>query len=421
MVSRNQILKNFLSLGTVQLLNAGLQLAVIPRVVQRIGLEQFGVVAVAQVLVFYLATLTDFGFNQTGTREVSVANGSKEKINHLFWNITTIKLLLCLAGFLIMLIIILTVPVVQEHTALYLLAFVFVPGYAAQPVWLLQGLEKMQWLALSNLAARVLFVALVFLFINEPGDASLYLLFYGLGNLAAGLFSTGLLIRKLGLQLQVPSLPDIRKELRDGWMLTVTALSMNVAQYGNIFLLRLFTNDLTAGYFGIAERIYFTMKQMLQAFSQTVYPGICRAATGDAAGLRNWNRKIFLPFLIPVLLAALVIAWQAPLLIQLFAGEAHEGSVTLLRLFTAIIVITYSGLAPSLSLLALDKRMIYARIYIVAVLLNILVNLLLVPRFAAYGSITAVGITELFVAVSCWLVLQQFLKKMSSRGSPAIN
>jgi PST family polysaccharide transporter len=417
-VQKKKILNNFFSLGIVQVINALLQLLVIPPVIARIGMENYGVVAVAQVLMFYMATFTDYGYNQTATREVSLNRNNPQVLSVLFSRVSFAKILLCITAFVVLIVLSLFFPIIQRHFSLYCLAFLFVPGYAAQPVWILQGLEKMQFLALGTLAARIIFVGLVFIFIKGPGDSGLFLFFYGAGNLAAGIASTLYIMRSQNIQLRFPGWKNISSDLKAGWTITLTSLSMNVTQYGNLFILRLFTNDLVAGYFGVAERIFFTMKQGLTVFSQSVYPEVCRLAEQSLSGLKIFFQKVFWPFFILVCTGSALIFLFAPWLILFFAKEPVPDAVQVLRVLSVIIPVISLNVLPTVSLLAFDRRKAYAGIYISAMAVNIGLNSLLARYWQAKGTLAAIFITELFVAAAVWLAASRALKNNTGMRQP---
>jgi polysaccharide transporter, PST family len=408
---QKKILHNIFSLGVVQVINALLQLLVIPLAISRIGMENYGVVAVAQVLLFYMATFTDYGFNQTATREVSLNRDNTEVLGELFSRVYITKALLCIAAFGVLLLLALFLPIIRDHFLLYCLAFVFVPGYASMPVWLLQGLEKMQFLALGTLAARVIFVALVFIFIKGPEHSGLFLFFFGTGNLVAGVVSIFYLIRILGITPRFPGWKPVAAELRSGWGVTLTALSMNVTQYGNLFILRLFTSDLVAGYYGVAERIFFTIKQGLTIFSQSIYPEVCRLAAQGIIPLKVFFGKIFRPFFLLVLAGSALVYALSPWLIRFFAHADIPEAVTALRLLSFVVPLISLNIPPTLSLLAFDQRKAYALVYIAAMGLNIGANCLLARTWQARGTVAAVFITELFIVAGVWLAAGRVLKK----------
>src|SRR6185437_2222940 len=122
--------------------------------------------------------------------------------------------------------------------------------------WFFQGIEKMQYITISTLLSKILFVVLVIFFIRTPGDTPFFLFFAGIGNCVAGLFSIWLAFRVFSFELKRPSAKDIGHELKEGWQITLSNLSINTYQYVNILVLRLFSNDLIVGYYSIAERVF---------------------------------------------------------------------------------------------------------------------------------------------------------------------
>ena len=111
LAARNKLLtKNFLSLSFVQSINSLLQLLVIPFVITIIGADGFGVLAVAQVVMFYLSTLTEFGFNQTATRSIAISRDDHQKVSRLFFTVYATRLLLCVLAFIILVILVMILP-----------------------------------------------------------------------------------------------------------------------------------------------------------------------------------------------------------------------------------------------------------------------------------------------------------------------
>jgi PST family polysaccharide transporter len=81
------IFKNFLSLNLLQLSNILFPLIILPYVVRVIGVEKFGLVSFVQAFIMYFVTFSDYGFNLTGTREISVYRGDIKKISEIFSSI----------------------------------------------------------------------------------------------------------------------------------------------------------------------------------------------------------------------------------------------------------------------------------------------------------------------------------------------
>jgi PST family polysaccharide transporter len=414
-VNKITIARNFFSLGLVQGINALLQLLVVPFVISKIGIENFGIVAVAQVIMFFGGTLAEYGFNQTGSREVSLNREDRNKLSALFFTSIYTKLVLSVAAYIILLFLSALFPFIRGHFMLYCMAFVFVPGQASLPSWFFQGMEKLHWSALSAFFSKAIFVVLVFLFIRQPGDAALFIFFLGVGNLVTGILASFFIVKKFGLHFTQPSLKSIFLALQDGWSITVTNLAMNFMQYGNLFILRLYTNDMAAGYFSVAERIYFAMKQALTAFGQTIYPNVCRLAGQGGGVLRQYFKKIFTPFFLFVVITSAVGIILAPAVIGFFIHQQHSVAILFLQLLCIAVPVVCLNIPGTLSLLALGKKKIYFRVYLSGLLLCIAGNLLLAPVYGARGTIASIYITELFITASALIVLIRILR--SSAGN----
>jgi len=170
---KNKLVYNFFSLGIVQAITSLLQLIVIPYVISKVGVDGFGIIAVAQVVMFYLSAVTEYGFSQTATREISIQRDDRLLISKIFFRVIFSKLILCAVSFVLLLILFVFVPVFRLHSLIYLAGFMFVIGQSVLINWFFTGIEKMQLMAVTALIARVIFVALVFLFIKSKNDGVL--------------------------------------------------------------------------------------------------------------------------------------------------------------------------------------------------------------------------------------------------------
>jgi PST family polysaccharide transporter len=409
-INKKKLVLNFFSLSLVQGINALLQLLIVPFIIAKIGVENFGVAGVAQVVMFFLGTLAEYGFGQAGSREVALYRSDKKRLSALFFGSIYTKIFLCLVAFVLLLLLSVVFPVIKNHFALYCMAFLYVPGQASLPSWFFQGMEKLHWAALSTLFSKIIFVSLVFVFIKGPGDTALFTFFLGLGNLVIGAAATVFVIKKFALHSSKFSFSKIIHTLRDAWPITFSNLTMNFMQYGNLFLLRLFTNDLVAGYFSVAERIYFAMKQVLTAFSQTIYSNICQVSVQGGPALKKYFNKIFRPFLLLTTISSLLTAILAPYIIHFFIHEHNSDAVFVLRMLCVAVPVVCLNIPGSLSLLALNKTKRYFLIYTTGFILCIVANIVLVPLYGPTGTILSVYTTELFITTCTVLALMKIFK-----------
>src|SRR4051812_10374668 len=117
------LFSNFISLSVLQVVGFALPLIVLPYLIKVLGIEKFGLVFFAQALISYFMVFTDYGFNLSATREISVNRDDKEKISIIFNSVLTTKIILGIIGFIILSILILFVPKLHNESLLFYLSF----------------------------------------------------------------------------------------------------------------------------------------------------------------------------------------------------------------------------------------------------------------------------------------------------------
>jgi polysaccharide transporter, PST family len=410
--NNNKLLSNFIALGVVQGTNFLVPLLVMPYVISKIGAAGFGVIAIAQVLMIYLSAICDYGFNLTATRDIAIYKDDYLKISKIFFSVIATKLLITTFLLTLLLACFAFIPVSKAHSILYGLGFTYVIGQSLLVSWFFQGKEKMNYITFSTLIARLIFVILVLAFIHRKEDGIYFLFFLGTGNIVAGLFSIYLAIRIYKLKFLGLEWADIKYELKEGWHVTISNLSINTFMYSGVFILRIFTNDTIVGYYSIAERIFFAARQVLSVFSQVVYPQVCQLSHKSEKTSIAFFKKIYLPFLLLVFAGCTLLFILSPQVIHLFIKHAPFLPVLLLRMLSFVPFIVCLNIPAYQLLLAFDYKKSYLPVFIIATVINIAANFLLAKNFGATGTALSIIITELFITAA----LNQQLYKNNLAG-----
>lgn len=383
----------------MQGINFLVPLLVMPYVISRVGADGFGAIAVAQVLMIYLAAISDYGFNISATKDIALYKGDHQKLSKIFFTVLASRLFITIVLMVILFAMVFFTPLFKHHAALYTFGFTYVVGQALFVNWFFQGLEKMHYITGCTLLSRLIFVVLVFMFIRQQGDEFLFLFFLGIGNIFAGLLSVFIAISVSKLAIIFPSRKDILYEIKEGWQITVSNLSINTYLYSSVFILRIFTNDLVVGYYSIAERIFFAVRQVLAVFSQVIYPQICQfSQKGKEAG-RIFFRQVYTPFFLATITGCALLFVFSPWVIHLFIKDGSTLPVSLLRLLCIVPIIVCLNIPAYQLLLAFGPKKSYLKVFSIATIINIIVNIVLVNVWGATGTVCSIIITELFITI----------------------
>ena len=81
---RSSVVRNALSLYGIQAANYILPWFTFPYLLRVLGVEKFGAIAFAQAFVSYFLVVTEYGFNFTATREISIHREDQLKLSQIF-------------------------------------------------------------------------------------------------------------------------------------------------------------------------------------------------------------------------------------------------------------------------------------------------------------------------------------------------
>ena len=98
---KHVLVKNFLALSTLQVINLILPFITLPYLSRVLGVSNYGVVVMVYSIMQLLFVLCDYGFNLSATKEISTHRNDIQRVNIIFSSIMSIKVVLLGLSFLI--------------------------------------------------------------------------------------------------------------------------------------------------------------------------------------------------------------------------------------------------------------------------------------------------------------------------------
>ena len=328
---RKRLLENFLSLSVLQGANYILPLITLPYLVRVLGPEKFGLIAFAQSFIQYFNILTDYGFNLSATREVSIYRNNKEKISEIFSSVMIIKFGLLVLSFIIMSIIVFSFKKFKNDWLIYYLTFGMVLGQILFPVWFFQGMERMKYITILNIVAKGIFTICIFIFIRKMADYLYVPLINSLGIVTAGVLGLYIIFKNYKVNFILPNFETIQYQLKNGWYIFISNVTGNIYGQGTVFILGLTTNNFVVGYYSAAEKLMKAIASLSQPLAQALYPYMVRF---NIEALRKNFKKVFFMSSVMSFLIAFFVYVGASYIIALLYGKGMENSVIDLQILS---------------------------------------------------------------------------------------
>ncbi|TDA70350.1 MAG: flippase [Clostridia bacterium] len=395
---RSSVAKNAGSLYVIQIANYVVPLITVPYLVRVLGPAGYGTVAFGQSLTAYFTLFVDYGFALSATRKISVNRGDQVAISRTVFNVWAAKMLFCIAGMVVLLVLVSLVPKLHDMAALLFVLYGSVLGNTLFPVWLYQGMEKMVAISVINLVMRLLVVIGIFTIIHQPDDYLLYAGLTSLGAVAAGVAGVVVAFHMFKLRPALPSWRGIWEEMAGGWTLFLSQASVSLYTVGNAFILGLLTNNTVVGYYSAAEKIVKAIVGMLSPVSQAAYPRFSKMASESKALALQWGRRmLFFMGGIGLILSVALFA-GAPMIVRIVLGPGYEPSIMVIRVLAALpLLIGVSNILGIQLMLPFGKDKKFTAILFSAGLINIVLALILAPLLEATGMALSVLTSEVFV------------------------
>jgi PST family polysaccharide transporter len=108
-----------------------------------------------------------------------------------------IKGILTILGFAILAGMIIWIPKFRGDWEVYMLTFGTVVGHTLFPVWFFQGMERMKYITVLNILAKLVFTVLIFVFIRTQSHYAYVPLFNSLGYLVSGVIGIWMALLKI--------------------------------------------------------------------------------------------------------------------------------------------------------------------------------------------------------------------------------
>lgn len=281
-----------------------------------------------------------------------------------------------------------------------------------------QGFKRMEYMGGTLVLEQILRIGFAVLLMSISFSAVNAILGSTLGFIAV-LPAAYMLFRRMGLRISRYSFDEFKKVFRFSLPVSATALASFTLAYIDILLLGHFLSAEEVGIYSAAS----PTSRLVMAFSAALYavmlPSISEInAKRDSAQLKKYvgyAYKLSVAILLPVTLVSVLLS--EPIITTLF-GASYAAAATSFEIL--VVGTAFLGIFTLNSSIfqGVGKPGTPMAILISAAVLDVVLNLTLIPRFEITGAAAASTLTFVFAGVASTVLLRRYLNIIKKKRDP---
>ncbi len=395
-----QVSKNLIYNIIYQLFIFIIPLISTPYISRILGVNNIGIYAYTYSIISYFMLGAMIGINNHGTRTIAKNSNDKKQISKDFCSIYALQLMLTLV--MIIIYIAFTQLVAYDYKNIMIIQTIFLISVALDINWFFFGLENFKITISKNIIIKVFTLILIFIFVKNKNDLWKYTLIMSSGTLISQAY-LWIYIKKYIAFTKV-KFKDILSHIKPCLILFVPVIAYSIYRIMDKTMIGFFSNTIELGNYESAEKIINIPISFITAFGTVMLPHMSKEKN-NSSNFNNTLLKSFnlcLCFSIPMAFGLFMISNDITTIF--FGNEFIKTSIIIKSLSTTIIFSSIANVIRTNYLIPNEKDNIYVKSTICGAIINLITNLILIPKYGAYGACVGTIFAEFFV------MLYQILK-----------
>ena len=389
--------KNFIYNTIYQILLVILPLITAPYISRTLGANAVGVYSYTNSVAYYFILIAMLGISNYGNRTIASVRDNKEKLNEKFSSIYTLQFILFIIA--IISYVVYSLFIASENNMIFLLQTFYVVSGLLDISWLFFGLEQFKLTVFRNVVIKILTVISMFIFVKDISDLWIYTLIMSLGTFISQLY-LWFYVKKF-VTFKKVSFRNITENIKPIIILFIPVIAYSIYKVMDKIMLGNMSNYSEVGYYNNAEKIINIPMGIITALGTVMLPRM----SNMVANGKNDKSKQYISLSVKVVtIISSAIAFGlmgiSNVFTPVFFGEGFEPSAKIIYLLSiTVFFISWANVVRTQYLMPNNYDKIYVISTVIGGIVNLIINLLLIPKYAAVGAAIGTIFAEFSVMI----------------------
>ncbi len=369
-----------------------------------LGAEGFGILSLAIALTGIFTIFTDLGLNTLTIREVT---RDKVLTNKYLFNTSIIKIFLAFLTFGLIFTTVNIIGYPEEVSYVIYIITLSVIFTAFTNIFnsMFQAYEQMEYMSIGNILNSVILFTGVIIGTTYKLDISFFATIYLVASVFVLIYSFITYIWKFPKPKINLDLSFWKSTLKEALPFGATSIFGSIYYWIDSVMLSQMVGNEVVGWYNAAYRLMMVFLAIYTVYLAAIFPAMSKFYKTSDEYLRFSYERSYKYLLIVSLPIAVGITLLADKIILLIYGNGYIPAIFALQILIWTIPLLFINGLSGYLLNAINRQTVLTKIIFIGAVLNIILNLILIPNFSFIGSSFATVITELSLSPLLFHVL----------------
>ncbi len=401
--------KNYIYNTTFNILNVIIPLVTAPYLARILGTAGVGVYSYYYSIATYFTLFAKLGLTNYGTRHLACIRDDKDKLAKEFSRLYIMQISITA---IVLLIYVVFVIIFADSIALAGIFGLWIFFVAFDTDWVLFALEEFKSCAVRNCAVKMISTLFIFILVRNADDIWKYALITSL-SYGIGYFFLWTKCRKY-INFKGIVAKEVSRHIKPCFILMIPVISLSIYRTMDKVMLGMMCNMSQTGVYDYAEKLIYCLTSFISSLGTVMMPKMSNLfAKNDRNVVATYMEKsmVFIIFLAAGMCFG--ISAIADSLIPILYGSQFVESIQLLRLLAVtLIFIAWGNVVRTQYAIPSKRDDVYVGSTVTGALVNLTINILLIPRYQAVGACVGTICAEFSVIVVQAILLRKELPYM---------
>lgn len=368
--------------------------------------EGTGKVSFATSVVSYFALFAQLGIPYYGIRACAKVRDNKERLTKIAQELLIINVVMSVVSYAIFLLTLFCVPQFRNEKELFIVISFTIFFQAIGMEWLYKALELYRYITIRSVVFKLVALIGMFFLVQEQTD---YIIYGGITIFAASASNIlNFLHARKYISLRPVGKYHFKPHLKAVAVFFAMSCATTIYTHLDTIMLGFMTTDIDVGYYNAATKIKYILVSIVTSLGVVLLPRasyyVQRGQMSEFYRITKKAINFVMLVATPMMVYFILFAREG---ILFLSGSAYEGAIFPMQIIMpTLLLIGLTNIMGIQILVPLGKEKIVLYSEIAGAVIDLILNLILIPHMAAAGAAIGTLVAELVVWVVQFVALK---------------